>query len=473
MKRLRKVPTVVVLVFALVLCGTVSLLVGNAYAANSTTTQEMYRMYNRISSEHLYTKDVRERDILTHGDWTYEGIAWIAPEKSDTPVYRLYNPFLGDHHYTANKQEVDILTARYSWKYEGIGWYSSDSKEYPVYRQYNPGLRTGQHNYTADINEYNINNARNGWQGENIAWYAIQPNPYLGKQVNILIMGSDSRESSKYPLTWRASNERADAMMLLQISGDRKHITAMSLPRGIAATMPSGDKMGRSGLTMPLNMAYEGGGPEGQVRAIQNLTGIPIHHWLLVDFTSFQKLVNQAGGVPLRSVLPTFDTLGNLALPGNGVTTLANGQDALRYVRSRKNLGEDDVDRVRRQQYFMKELHAKVMTPEILTDPVKLQQLYTTYNKYVIHDNGFTMDKAVALGRDIAGVKNDSILFYTPNVSGRDKSSPDPAAGGIQYVTTTLDWNAFKINNLHWKTGTAYEYANANSVNKLTSRLVQ
>ena len=138
-----------------------------------SSTQEMYRLYNHISHEHLYTADRRERDVLTKGDWKYEGIGWIAPLKSNIPVYRLYNPILGDHHYTTNARERDILVARHQWVYEGIGWYSDDCQAVPVYRQYNPRLIPGSHNYTADLHEYEVNNARNGWKAEGTAWYAI------------------------------------------------------------------------------------------------------------------------------------------------------------------------------------------------------------------------------------------------------------------------------------------------------------
>lgn len=137
------------------------------------STQEMYRLYNHMSHEHLYTADNHERDVLTKGDWTYEGIGWVAPTESDTPVYRLYSPILGDHHYTADAHERDVLVAHHHWIYEGVGWYSDDCQNAPVYRQFNPELISGSHNYTADLHEYEVNNARNGWKAEGIAWYAI------------------------------------------------------------------------------------------------------------------------------------------------------------------------------------------------------------------------------------------------------------------------------------------------------------
>ena len=136
-------------------------------------TQAMYRLYNRISHEHLYTANTNERDTLARGDWSYEGISWVSPVQSSTPVFRLYNPILGDHHYTTDTHERNILTAKHRWRYEGIAWYSDDCHTAKVYRQFNRALRTGSHHYTGDVNEYNTNNSRNGWKGEGIAWYAV------------------------------------------------------------------------------------------------------------------------------------------------------------------------------------------------------------------------------------------------------------------------------------------------------------
>lgn len=130
----------------------------------------MYRMYNRVTGEHLYTASAYERNSLMQGDWNYEGVGWIAPKTGD-PVYRLYNPVLGDHHYTTSAYERDNLTRYHGWNYESIGWYSGGTV--PLYRQYNPGLRVGQHNYTANKGENDILCKYYGWRAEGIGWYGI------------------------------------------------------------------------------------------------------------------------------------------------------------------------------------------------------------------------------------------------------------------------------------------------------------
>ena len=81
-----------------------------AYAATeneTTTTQVMYRLYNKWTGEHYYTADKTDKDNNVKLGWTDEGTGWIAPTKSDTPVYRLYNPYVvgGDHHYTTDEKE--------------------------------------------------------------------------------------------------------------------------------------------------------------------------------------------------------------------------------------------------------------------------------------------------------------------------------------------------------------------------------
>ena len=131
---------------------------------------KMHRLYNPNSGEHFYTADETECDNLIGFGWRYEGIAWNAPETSDTLVYRLYNPNAGDHHYTTSLAEKDNLVS-VGWKYEGIGWYSAESDGQALYRLYNPNATgAGSHHYTTSADERD-NLISLGWRDEGIAWY--------------------------------------------------------------------------------------------------------------------------------------------------------------------------------------------------------------------------------------------------------------------------------------------------------------
>lgn len=122
----------------------------------------VYRMYNFLSSEHLFTTNKSEVDNLKKltnqkkSHWEAEGVNWYAP-KSGTPVYRLYNAKLGklgrcSHYYTSDTKEIKKLcTKRWGWKNEGISFYSGGTT--PIYTAYSEALGS-QHHYTSDKSEW-------------------------------------------------------------------------------------------------------------------------------------------------------------------------------------------------------------------------------------------------------------------------------------------------------------------------------
>ena len=142
-----------------------------AALAAGAGTQDMYRLYNPYSGEHFYTASATERDHLDGIGWNYEGVGWVAPEKSGTPVYRLYNRYAGDHHYTTSASERDALV-RAGWTDEGVGWYSDDAEGVALLRQYNPYARTGTRNYTASEKERD-HLVGLGWHDEGVGWYGV------------------------------------------------------------------------------------------------------------------------------------------------------------------------------------------------------------------------------------------------------------------------------------------------------------
>lgn len=149
-------------------------------ACSAGGSQEVYRLYNPSTSEHLFTTDVDEYRSLSQYGWKQEGVAWVSPDaqSSSVGVYRLYNPRLGDHHYTKDKDEAKKLIEKYGWRYDNGGkplFYSDDEcQRIAVYRQYNGGLKVGQHHYTADENEAKALITKHGWKKEGIGWYAVK-----------------------------------------------------------------------------------------------------------------------------------------------------------------------------------------------------------------------------------------------------------------------------------------------------------
>lgn len=143
------------------------------YNDGSIGEMDIYRLYNPVNGEHLYTTDANEKNVLSskHG-WKYEGIGWHAPT-SGTPVYRLYNPVLANHLYTTDTNEVNVLTSRNGWVKDNNGnpvFYSGGNVN--ILRVYNYGLK-GMHHLTTDTNEYKTL-PQYGWKQEGVAFKALR-----------------------------------------------------------------------------------------------------------------------------------------------------------------------------------------------------------------------------------------------------------------------------------------------------------
>ncbi len=137
--------------------------------AEAASTFPVYRMYNKTTGEHLFTRVKSEYDRNAKIGWIKEGIAWHSAS-SGTPVYRLLNLKTKDHHYTKDKHEIDILVKRYGWKVEGTVFYSGGNVA--VYRAYNSSLAKGAHHFTANKPEYDVLNSQ--WRREGVAFYAAK-----------------------------------------------------------------------------------------------------------------------------------------------------------------------------------------------------------------------------------------------------------------------------------------------------------
>ncbi len=145
---------------------------------NYKKVSPVYRLYNIITSEHLFTTNKTEYDNYVNlGQnnsewWVGEGIAWISAAESSastTTVYRLYNAALGamgqtSHYYTTNVEEVENLVANYGWTKDSDTTYFLSSGDAPIYTCYNESLGSAHH-YTASKTEWESLKAH-GWDLE-------------------------------------------------------------------------------------------------------------------------------------------------------------------------------------------------------------------------------------------------------------------------------------------------------------------
>lgn len=144
----------------------------------ATATQELYRLFDPHSGEHLYTTHPEEVDALVKKGWDWEQAQTMLVPVSGAPVWRLFDPHNGDHHYTTDANECRVLTTEKGWLYDfngGAAFHSADKSGRPVYRIYDTHAARFGHLFTADANERAVHLREGGWDNEGIAWYAVNP----------------------------------------------------------------------------------------------------------------------------------------------------------------------------------------------------------------------------------------------------------------------------------------------------------
>ena len=173
------------------------------------------------------------------------------------------------------------------------------------------------------------------------------------------------------------TGERSDTIMVAHIDPDTETGLLVSFPRDLWVEIP-----GRG--EAKLNSAFNDG-PQVVVETITQNFGIPINHYLEIDFAGFRNLVNAIGTVPIYFPTPARDFQTGLAIDAAGCHRL-DGETALKYARSREYeyVGEDgdwekdgtaDLGRIRRQQYFIRSL-ANEAVKSGFRNPLKIPDMH-------------------------------------------------------------------------------------------------
>lgn len=185
-----------------------------------------------------------------------------------------------------------------------------------------------------------------------VAGQLADPGAMLSEPTNILVVGSDARPGE--------TRSRADTILVMRLDPGSGRIKYLSIPRDFRV-----DLGGRVGPEK-INASYYYGGQSGIVRAVRRLTGLPVHHIMVVNFRGFPRLVDELGGVTVTN--PT--ALVDCPYPGGRTVSFPKGRitlqgdDALVFARVRKC--DSDFERAARQQALLSALQKKVLSPTSL-----------------------------------------------------------------------------------------------------------
>src|SRR6201999_4075235 len=119
-------------------------------------------------------------------------------------------------------------------------------------------------------------------------------------------------------------------------------------------------------------------------QTLQQLTGLTIDHYIQINLLGFYRISNAIGGVPVVLCKAQKESNSGINLPA-GLSKI-QGTQALAFVRQRDGLPQGDINRIQRQQYFMKSAFHKLTTSGTLLNPFKLQSLLNAVSSSLLTD---------------------------------------------------------------------------------------
>jgi LCP family protein required for cell wall assembly len=248
---------------------------------------------------------------------------------------------------------------------------------------------------------------------------------------NFLLIGSDTRAGAngKYG---DVGGARSDTTILAHLSPNRDKALLVSFPRDSWVDLPACRRV--DGTTSPagqgmFNSAFEVGGPRCTVLTVQRLTGISVNHYVQVDFTGFKTMVDALGGVSICSSESVYDRYSGLRLrQGNQVL---RGEQALAYVRARKNLGDgSDIGRIQRQQRFLGAMVRKATSNRLLFNPLALTRFLDAATKSLTLDRTTSFGDLKKLADQLRQLDPKKVAFLTAPIANQDYAPPGTGLRG-------------------------------------------
>jgi polyisoprenyl-teichoic acid--peptidoglycan teichoic acid transferase len=222
-----------------------------------------------------------------------------------------------------------------------------------------------------------------------------------GRPFNILLLGADFREGDP--------SIRTDTIIVARIDPQSKKVWMLSIPRDTKTLIP-GHGYGK------INSARSFGGTSLTVKTVKDFTGLPIDHYMEVNFAGFTNAVNQMGGVWLNVPHAISDkkaasqSVHQRAYKIPSGWQKLDGEHALTFVRSR-DFGDADFSRMSDQQIFFRAVADQLAHR---TDVPTMIRVVNSITPYIKTDMSIMDLLKTAVTMKDAGAKN----MYTATVGG-------------------------------------------------------
>ena len=180
----------------------------------------------------------------------------------------------------------------------------------------------------------------------------LAPSDRLSLKKNIIVLGVDER-AEEYDVG------RSDTLFVVMFDTNKKAASLLSVPRDTRVRIKGHgwDK---------INHAYAYGGRELTQKTTEELLGIKINNYVMVDFKGFVGLVDAIGGVDINVEKDMYyhDTWDGFKIDLKKGMQHMDGKTAIQYVRYRDE--EGDIGRIRRQQHFIMAVYDRITSANML-----------------------------------------------------------------------------------------------------------
>ncbi|WP_020662534.1 LCP family protein [Amycolatopsis benzoatilytica] len=295
----------------------------------------------------------------------------------------------------------------------------------------------------------------------------------LDGAIDILLVGQDSRTDAQgNPLPREVldmlhagvsdGEKQTDTMILVHIPQNGEHAIAISFPRDSWVEITGG--FGKHKLNSAYVYAYNDtaktlqakgdtdlkdvdekaklAGRKNLVATLEKFIGKPgmIDRYAEVNLASFYEVTKAIGGVQVCLNRAVQEKKSGVDLPAGKQTI--EGVQALAFVRQRYGLPNGDLDRIGRQQAFLSGLANKVLSADVLANPVRIAQLIAAVKKSVVLSSGWDLPEFVEQMRGLTG---GNVEFHTiPTegnavIGGADVLRVDPAKVRAEVNRLTSD----------------------------------
>ncbi|KAB2441733.1 LCP family protein [Bacillus luti] len=227
----------------------------------------------------------------------------------------------------------------------------------------------------------------------------------------LLIMGIEDYATD-------GQNGRTDSLMFATVNPKTQKISLMSIPRDSRVPIVGKNKEDK------INAAHAYGGEEMAIKTVEGFLKVPVDHYLKIDFQGFKGIVDAVGGVTVdvpfdfweRSDVDYYKKIEFK----QGQQEL-NGEEALAYVRMRKQDPNGDYGRAARQRQLLAAVAQKLNSTSTV---FKIKDLTAVVGKYIKTD--IPISDGLALYNKLSGF--DPSTMQTFKLEGEDKK-----IGGIYY----------------------------------------